>query len=93
MPLPSTFVWTACMLPLGRTHKVRLFCVLKGPCRCGAMTHQHTLFAQVPLDGIVVWGTASVSLQHISGESAPVRAATGSEVPAGQAQRCGRHVR
>lgn len=47
---------------------------------------QHVLVnsgENVPLDGIVVWGTASVSLQHISGESAPVRAATGSEVPAG----------
>lgn len=39
-----------------------------------------SLFLQVPLDGVVVWGTASVSLQHISGESAPLRATFGSQV-------------
>ncbi|KAF5829456.1 E1-E2 ATPase-domain-containing protein [Dunaliella salina] len=56
-------------------------------CLAGAVgVGQHVLVnsgENVPLDGVVVWGTASVSLQHISGESAPVRAATGSEVPAG----------
>jgi hypothetical protein len=38
---------------------------------------------QVPLDGRVVWGSANVSLQHISGESVPVRLSPGDEVPAG----------
>ncbi|GAX79391.1 hypothetical protein CEUSTIGMA_g6832.t1 [Chlamydomonas eustigma] len=38
---------------------------------------------QVPVDGIVVWGSAGVSLQHISGESQPVRMEEGSAVPAG----------
>ncbi len=37
----------------------------------------------MPLDGVVVWGAANVSLAHISGESQPVRMAPGSEVPAG----------
>ena len=37
----------------------------------------------MPLDGIVVWGAAAVSMQHISGESAPVSVAPGSSVPAG----------
>jgi cation transport ATPase len=38
----------------------------------------------VPLDGAVAWGAASVSMQHISGESKPVRASRrGQEVPAG----------
>lgn len=37
----------------------------------------------MPLDGVVVWGTANLSLQHISGESAPVRMSVGAEVPAG----------
>ena len=39
---------------------------------------------QVPLDGDIVWGTSSVSLQHISGESLPVRLGVGAEVPAGE---------
>ncbi|EFJ47598.1 hypothetical protein VOLCADRAFT_117840 [Volvox carteri f. nagariensis] len=38
---------------------------------------------QVPLDGEVVWGAASVSAAHISGESAPSRVAAGGWVPAG----------
>ncbi|MEW5311396.1 MAG: hypothetical protein WDW38_003116 [Sanguina aurantia] len=38
---------------------------------------------QVPLDGVVAHGSANVSLQHISGESHPVRVAVGSTVPAG----------
>lgn len=38
---------------------------------------------QVPLDGRVVWGTASVSMQHISGESQPVRFQEGSDIAAG----------
>ena len=29
--------------------------------------------SQVPLDGVVAWGTAGVSMAHISGESKPVR--------------------
>lgn len=38
---------------------------------------------QVPLDGVVAWGVANVSLQHITGESAPVRFAPGDALPAG----------
>ncbi len=38
---------------------------------------------QVPLDGVVAWGTASVSMQHISGESQHVPLEPGSTVPAG----------
>eukprot|EP00798_Chlamydomonas_sp_ICE-L_P019394 gene19394-26044_t len=38
---------------------------------------------QVPLDGQVVWGAAHVSMQHISGESCPVRLSVGASVPAG----------
>ena len=38
---------------------------------------------QVPLDGVVVWGAAGVSMSHISGESRPMRMAEGDEVPAG----------
>ncbi len=41
------------------------------------------LRAQVPLDGVIVWGSASVSLQHISGESVPLPLERGAEVPAG----------
>ncbi len=37
----------------------------------------------VPLDGAIVWGAANVSLQHISGESAPLRLGPGAAVPAG----------
>ena len=35
------------------------------------------------LDGRVVWGTALVSAEHISGESAPRVARPGDELPAG----------
>ncbi|KAG2449827.1 hypothetical protein HYH02_005350 [Chlamydomonas schloesseri] len=38
---------------------------------------------QVPLDGEVVWGVASVSQAHISGESQPARVAAGGWLPAG----------
>lgn len=38
---------------------------------------------QVPLDGEVVHGAALVSLEHITGEAAPVSKALGDEVPAG----------
>ncbi|GLI64799.1 hypothetical protein VaNZ11_008205 [Volvox africanus] len=38
---------------------------------------------QVPLDGEVVWGVASVSAAHISGEATPARVAAGDWVPAG----------
>eukprot|EP00798_Chlamydomonas_sp_ICE-L_P027121 gene27121-2349_t len=38
---------------------------------------------QVPLDGTIVWGNANVSMQHITGESSPVRVAPGASVPAG----------
>ncbi|KXZ48383.1 hypothetical protein GPECTOR_28g790 [Gonium pectorale] len=38
---------------------------------------------QVPLDGEVVWGTASVSAAHISGESQPARVTPGAWLPAG----------
>ncbi|KAG1674294.1 hypothetical protein FOA52_013483 [Chlamydomonas sp. UWO 241] len=38
---------------------------------------------QVPLDGVVAWGTAAVSMAHISGESVPVRVRPGTEVAAG----------
>jgi cation transport ATPase len=38
---------------------------------------------QVPLDGVVAWGAAGVSMAHISGESRPSRVAAGDEVPAG----------
>uniref|UniRef100_A0A383V263 P-type ATPase A domain-containing protein n=1 Tax=Tetradesmus obliquus TaxID=3088 RepID=A0A383V263_TETOB len=47
---------------------------------------QHVLVRpgeQVPLDGTITWGTANLSLQHISGEAAPVRLGPGQEVPAG----------
>ncbi|KAI8469228.1 MAG: hypothetical protein J3K34DRAFT_459478 [Monoraphidium minutum] len=37
----------------------------------------------VPLDGTITWGAANVSLQHISGESAPLRLGPGAAVPAG----------
>jgi cation transport ATPase len=58
-----------------------------GSCACSALAQTAEVSCvtqpQVPLDGVVVWGTANVSLQHISGESAPVRMAVGAEVPAG----------
>ena len=38
---------------------------------------------QVPLDGIVVHGSARVSIQHITGEALPVRRRIGDEIPAG----------
>lgn len=38
---------------------------------------------QVPLDGVVVHGTAQVSWSHISGEALPVQLQQGGEVPAG----------
>lgn len=47
---------------------------------------QHVLVRpgeQVPLDGIITWGTANLSLQHISGEAQPVKLSPGQEVPAG----------
>jgi hypothetical protein len=47
---------------------------------------QHVLVRpgeQVPLDGIITWGTANLSLQHISGEAQPVKLGPGQEVPAG----------
>lgn len=44
---------------------------------------RHMCSPQVPLDGVVAHGSANVSLQHISGESHPVRVAVGSTVPAG----------
>ncbi len=37
----------------------------------------------MPLDGSIAWGVSNVSLQHITGESQPVRMAPGGEVPAG----------
>jgi cation transport ATPase len=37
----------------------------------------------VPLDGCIAWGAASVSMQHISGESAAARLGPGQDVPAG----------
>lgn len=37
----------------------------------------------MPLDGKIVWGVAGLSLQHISGESRPLRMAPGAMVPAG----------
>ena len=39
--------------------------------------------AQVPLDGIVAYGSAFVSLENITGESLPVAKDVGDEVPAG----------
>jgi hypothetical protein len=42
---------------------------------------------QVPLDGAVVWGASNVSMQHISGESLPVKVEPGAEVPAGETNR------
>ena len=39
--------------------------------------------AQVPLDGVVVHGSAFVSIQHITGEALPVSKRVGDEVPAG----------
>jgi cation transport ATPase len=48
---------------------------------------QHVLVRpgeQVPLDGTITWGTANLSLQHISGEAAPVKLGPGQEVPAGE---------
>ncbi|KAF6263311.1 hypothetical protein COO60DRAFT_1635329 [Scenedesmus sp. NREL 46B-D3] len=47
---------------------------------------QHVLVRpgeQVPLDGTITWGTANLSLQHISGEARPVKLGPGQEVPAG----------
>lgn len=38
---------------------------------------------QVPLDGVVVHGTAQVSWSHISGEALPVQLQQGDQVPAG----------
>ena len=38
---------------------------------------------QVPLDGMVVHGTAQVSWSHISGEALPVQLQQGKQVPAG----------
>ena len=39
--------------------------------------------SQVPLDGVVVHGSALVSIQHITGEALPVTKRVGDEVPAG----------
>lgn len=47
---------------------------------------QHVLVRpgeQVPLDGVIVWGTANLSLQHITGEEQPVKLSPGQDVPAG----------
>lgn len=47
---------------------------------------QHVLVRpgeQVPLDGVIVWGTANLSLQHITGEEQPVRLSPGQDLPAG----------
>ena len=41
------------------------------------------VYLQVPLDGIVVHGSALVSIQHITGEALPVLKRVGDEVPAG----------
>ncbi len=41
------------------------------------------LLLQVPLDGTIVWGVANISLQHITGESQPVKMVQGGQVPAG----------
>ncbi len=41
------------------------------------------LLLQAPLDGVIVWGTSNCSMQHITGESAPVRLEPGKELPAG----------
>ncbi|KAF8062959.1 HMA1 [Scenedesmus sp. PABB004] len=52
----------------------------------GRRAGQHVLVRpgeQVPLDGTISWGTANLSLQHISGEEQPVRLGPGQEVPAG----------
>lgn len=38
---------------------------------------------QVPLDGIIVYGSAQVSAKHITGESMPFAVAPGRQVPAG----------
>ena len=57
-----------------------LYVSLLGPLKCCCFC---AALEQVPLDGITVWGTSNVSLQHISGESAPVRMSVGSQVPAG----------
>ena len=40
--------------------------------------------SQVPLDGVVVHGSALVSIQHITGEALPVTKRVGDEVPAGE---------
>lgn len=39
--------------------------------------------AQVPLDGVIVWGEADVSAEAITGEALPQRRARGAELPAG----------
>eukprot|EP00210_Caulerpa_lentillifera_P003509 g3348.t1 len=38
---------------------------------------------QIPLDGEVIFGTASIIVEHISGESLPIKVNVGSKVPAG----------
>lgn len=38
---------------------------------------------QIPLDGVIVYGEALVSSEHITGEALPVRKGKGEEVPAG----------
>jgi len=39
----------------------------------------------VPLDGVLVYGTALVSVAHITGEALPVPKNLGDEIPAGAA--------
>jgi cation transport ATPase len=38
---------------------------------------------QVPVDAKIVWGSASISTQHVTGESNPVWQQAGYEAPAG----------
>jgi Cd2+/Zn2+-exporting ATPase len=37
----------------------------------------------VPLDGVIEWGEADVSAEHITGEALPARRTRGDELPAG----------
>lgn len=58
---------------------------LLAPCCCTHIvnTSKSTHRSQVPLDGVVVYGTAQVSAKHITGESMPFAVAPGRQVPAG----------
>lgn len=75
----------SCTHPAAPVLHLVLRCVLQVPASSVSIG-QHVLVRpgeQVPLDGVIVWGTANLSLQHITGEEQPVKLSPGKDVPAG----------